>query len=282
MGFLGLQLSEAKKILTVYHISNILLSIAFFAIKMNPFLCSSLFRVERDQCVVDRRESETLVFLGIMIVWRKRKAVNWLHYLSSVFLYSKLANLYLFSRLDVLVGTLYSFIILACAVFCPEPVFKGNEVITYFEGSELHDEIEKHKNTTWLVQFYTTWSAESKHVSPVFSALSEKYHLPNLRFAKLDIGRFPKEAERFRINIHPASKQLPTISLFENGKEVLRRPMIRNKRALPYVFTENNIVLDYDLNNIYNECKGNLSKRQKQSLQKEVCNETSESEKKTQ
>lgn len=67
---------------------------------------------------------------------------------------------------------------------------------------------------------------------------SFRYSLPNLRFGKLDVTRFPKAAEHFRINNHPASRQLPTIALFRNGEQVMRRPTVANKRAIPFVFTE--------------------------------------------
>lgn len=263
MAFLGIRPSEMRKILTAYHLGNIVFSLSFFVIKTTPWLCTFFLEVEKELCVLDRREHEILVFLGVIIVWKNRKALNWLHYLSNVFFYSKLANIYLFLRADLLIGTVYCVILLIHAVVFPEPVHVGPEVITYFQGAELHNEIEKNKRITWMVQFYTTWSAECKHVSPVFSKLSERFHLPNLRFAKLDVGRYPKEAERFRINIHPASRQLPTISLFQDGKETLRRPAIRDKRALPFLFSEENIILEYGLNNLYQYCKSNMKKHEK-------------------
>ncbi len=60
-----------------------------------------------------------------------------------------------------------------------------------------------------------------------------------MRFGKLDVGRYPKEAEHFRINNHPLSKQLPSISIFKEGVQVERRPAVgSNSRAVPFVFTE--------------------------------------------
>lgn len=54
-----------------------------------------------------------MVFLGVVIIWKNRKAVNWLHYIANVFFYSKLANIYLFLRADILVGTIYGIILLS-------------------------------------------------------------------------------------------------------------------------------------------------------------------------
>uniref|UniRef100_F1LE08 Thioredoxin-related transmembrane protein 2 n=1 Tax=Ascaris suum TaxID=6253 RepID=F1LE08_ASCSU len=210
-----------------------------------------------------------MVFLGVIILWKNRKASNWLHYLSNVFLFSKMANVFLFLRAEPLIGTIYVFLCVVHAVLLPEPAYSGPQKITYFNGTELNDEIQRNKRITWLVQFYTTWSPECKHIAPVFAQLSERFALPNLRFAKLDVGRWPKEAERFRINTHPASRQLPTMSLFKDGKEVMRRPTIQNKRAIPFVFTQDNCILEFDINNLFNECKANLSKHEKELLKKE-------------
>lgn len=46
-------LIEAKKILTFHHIGNILLSIAFFFVKITPGLCNIIFGIE-GECGLDR------------------------------------------------------------------------------------------------------------------------------------------------------------------------------------------------------------------------------------
>ncbi|VDM36681.1 unnamed protein product [Toxocara canis] len=302
-------LSDAKNILTAHHIGNIFLSVAFFIVKITPGVCNVIFAME-EECGLDRREHEIMVFLGVIILWKNRKASNWLHYLANVFLFSKMANVFLFLRAEPLIGSIYVLLCIAglkiryvttltlmlylasdcclidtfaftCvfavhAVLFPEPAYTGPEKITYFNGTELYDEVQRNKRVTWLVQFYTTWSPECKHIAPVFAQLSDRFALPNLRFAKFDVGRWPKEAERFRINTHPASRQLPTISLFKDGKEVLRRPTIQNKRAIPFVFTQENCILEFDINNLYNECKSNLNKHGKEILKKDHGDERTE------
>lgn len=97
---------------------------------------------------------------------------------------------------------------------------------------------------TWVVNFYSAWSTDCRYVSPVFSSLAEKFTLPNLKFAKLDVGRYPKEGERFRINTHVMSKQLPSIAVIRQGKQITRRPVIgANHRAIPFKFTEVKLAL---------------------------------------
>jgi hypothetical protein len=99
----------------------------------------------------------------------------------------------------------------------------------------------------------------------------------------LDIGRWPKEAERFRVNCAATSRQLPTISAFRDGSEFRRRPIIgARQRAVPFVFTEvcdllrfsanqvaslqENCIFEFDLNNLYAECKENLNRSERREL----------------
>ncbi|VDN30874.1 unnamed protein product [Gongylonema pulchrum] len=63
-----------------------------------------------------------------------------------------------------------------------------------------YEQIQRNPRITWMIFFYTAWSPDCRHVAPVFAELS-------------DSG----EANRFRINICPGSKQLPTVRSFLSG-----------------------------------------------------------------
>lgn len=58
---------------------------------------------------------------------------------------------------------------------------------------------------------------------------------------------------------------MPTVILFKNGKEVTRRPGFDHKgKLIKFFFSEDNVKAAFDLNNLYNECKGNPLKKRKQ------------------
>ncbi|TMS40024.1 hypothetical protein L596_006461 [Steinernema carpocapsae] len=249
-------LAEVKHILNGHYLLNIVLCLLFPITKGVVGICEFVYP-EGTECGVDSREHEILIFLAVIIIWKNRKATNWLHYLSNVFLFSKIASTFLFLRADPIVGTAYVLLSIVVTVLFPEPAYKGPERVVYFQGDALFKELEKPNKTRWVIQFYTTWSPECRHTTPVFAELSEKFTLPNLKFGKLDVGKYPKEAERFRVNTHPSSRQLPTISVFgTDGKEIRRRPLInKNGRAIPFVFSVENCIFDFDLNNLYQECK---------------------------
>ncbi|CAB3402507.1 unnamed protein product [Caenorhabditis bovis] len=248
------KLAEVKQAFTGYHFVNILLSIAFPLLKSSS-LCEYIFKTENNyECGIDSREREILMFLLVVIMWKGRKATNWLDYVSNIFLFSKLAGMFLFIRADIIAGIIYVFACLVVMLLFPEPVYSGPEQVTYFQGDQLFQELTKNRNTVWVIQFFTTWSPECKHTTPVFAKLSEKFTLPNLRFGKLDIGRWPKEGERFCVNSHPMSRQLPTICVFKDAKEISRRPLVNeNRRAVPFVFSEENCIPAFDLLNLYKE-----------------------------
>ncbi|CAP35490.1 Protein CBG17959 [Caenorhabditis briggsae] len=250
------RLDEVRRAWTAFHFFNTLLALAFPVIR-STFLCDFVFATEgNEQCEIDSREREILMFLLIILAWKGRKATNWMHYVNNIFLFSKIAGMFLFIRADILAGIIYILACLIITVVFPEPVYNGPEQVTYFQGEQLYEELTKNRNTIWIIQFFTTWSPECRHVSPVFAELSQKFTLPNMKFGKLDIGRWAKEGERFRVNAHPMSRQLPTICVFIDAKEISRRPLVNDsRRAIPFVFSEENCILAFDLVNLLNEQK---------------------------
>eukprot|EP01135_Chromosphaera_perkinsii_P000940 Nk52_evm38s153 gene=Nk52_evmTU38s153 len=114
------------------------------------------------------------------------------------------------------------------------------------EESSVKNRSKKKKKTTqqyWLVEFYVTWSSECTEMARVFAQLALAYACgegsaeseaavpvgDGLRFAKIDVARYPGMASRFGINTNVTSKQLPTFVLFTNGVETKRIPEVSSK-----------------------------------------------------
>lgn len=109
-------------------------------------------------------------------------------YLSSSFMYAKVANAILFFYADAIYGLLFVivfirkwddldlfglFLALVVAIFFPEPTYTGPENITYFRGAAgLEDELNRDKKVIWLVAFYTMWSPACNNLAPIFAHLS--------------------------------------------------------------------------------------------------------------
>lgn len=145
-------------------------------------------------------------------------------------------------------------------LFLPEPTYSGPENVIYFRGpTGLDEELARDKRVTWLVAFYAVWNPACVNFAPVFSKLSNEYSLSNLKFGKVDVGRFPEAGKTYHVSDSSMSKQLPTLILFKDGKEVLRRPHADTKGKLQkFLFSDENIKAAFDLNNLFSECKGKV------------------------
>jgi len=176
-------------------------------------------------------------------------------YLASGFVYAKAANLILFFRKDPRYGLLYLLLFTIQAMLLPEPTYKGPENIVYFRASGLDDELQRDPRANWLVCFYAAWSPSAVNFSPIFAKISANYGLPNLKFGKIDVGRYPEVGEKYHVSTSPLTRQLPTIIMFQEGKEVGRVPAILNGKVQKFMFKEEEVVQTFDLNNLYVECK---------------------------
>lgn len=245
-----------------YYWINILLSISYLVAKRAPIICSHLFLgKDTEQCELDSRETEILFFLVIVVMIRTRKtgSVTMINYLTSSFIYTKVANLILWSYGDFRYGIGFAVIFVLTALLFPEPTYQGPENVTYFRTETgLDDELERDKRVVWIVAFYTVWNPSCVNFAPIYSELSNDYHLENLRFGKVDIGRFPSVGKKHYVSDSSLSRQLPTMICFKNGKEITRRPCMDAKNKLQkFFFSQDNIRAAFNLNNLYKECKEN-------------------------
>ncbi|XP_045456726.1 thioredoxin-related transmembrane protein 2 homolog [Melitaea cinxia] len=252
---------DLRQLLKPYYWVNILLSISYVVSKRTNIICGYLF--PESDCELDSRETEILFFLIIVVMLRTRKAgsVTMVNYLSSSFVYTKIANLILWLYADVRYGLPYGAILILTSLLLPEPTYTGPEHIIYFRGPQiLEEELKHHKNTTWLVCLFAAWHPACANFAPVFSELSASYSLDNLKFGKLDIGRYPEAAAKYRIQDGPTSRQLPTVLLLKDGEEKMRRPYPDSTGKLQkFLFSKDNMKAAFDLDGLYQESKEKLA-----------------------
>lgn len=249
--------NNAKSICVPHFITNIILSVLFFVLKALPPFCQYLF----DDCYLELKQWEWLTFLGCVIVLKNRKQASAGEYISVACMFAKALNLILFYQISVPYAFLYAFACLLHFVFFPMPVYKGPEFVTYFRGPHLKSEIARDTRVTWVICFYAAWSPPCVSFAPVFAEISAEYHLGNLQFGKLDVSKFSEVATEYRIDTSSFSKQLPTLVLFEGGKEKFRRPAMSVKgTVVKYTFSKQNVIKDFELNEVYSHCKKTIPK----------------------
>ncbi|XP_076035521.1 thioredoxin-related transmembrane protein 2 homolog [Oratosquilla oratoria] len=254
---------DLVQLLHPYYITNILLSLSFVVCKTTP-LCHIVFAGE--SCEFSMWESEVMFFMLVVIMFRSRKtdSRSMLSYISLASMYAKVGNVILWFSSDPIQGIVYCIISLIIFLIIGEPVYKGPEAITYFRANALDDEIVKDPSVTWLIAYYAAWNPQCTSFAHVFAKLSNEYALENLKFGKIDVGRYPDVAKKHHINITAFSVQLPTVSIFKNGKEVMRRPCLDSKgKFQKFYFTEDNMRAAFDLNNLHSECQKSLLAKKK-------------------
>ena len=82
-----------------------------------------------------------------------------------------------------------------------------------------------------------------------------QFHKLKLFSGKVDVGRYSDVAEKHHINTSALTRQLPTLIMFQDGKETGRVPSIISGQVQKFSFREEEIVNTFDLNNLYAELK---------------------------
>ncbi|XP_012266460.1 thioredoxin-related transmembrane protein 2 homolog [Athalia rosae] len=255
-----------------YYLVNTIISLSYIVAKRVPAVCNYLFL--QNECELNGRETEILFFLMIVIMIRTRKAgsVTMINYLSASFIYAKIANLILWFYADVRMGIIFGIIFILCGLVLPEPTYQGPENVIYLRGATgLQEELQRDNRVTWLIAFYTVWNPACVNFAPIFSQISAEYGLENLKFGKVDIGRYPDAGAKYNISDSSMSRQLPSLILFKEGREIQRRPHADHRgKLIKFLFSSDNIKAAFDLNNIYKECKNTpLKRRDKKPLKEE-------------
>ncbi|XP_060848344.1 thioredoxin-related transmembrane protein 2 homolog [Rhopalosiphum padi] len=276
-----IQKKELLVLLKPYYWVNIILTCSYVFCKKTDIFCQYLFSPTEKICELDAKELEILLFLMIVVMIRTRKAgsVTMLAYLSSSFLYTKGANVLLWFYADVRYGLLFTALIIAVSLCLPEPTYSGPENVLYFRSLATLEEAlkEDKQHNVWIICFYTVWNPTCATFAPIFSKLSVEYDTKYLKFGKIDISRYPDAAAKYNISDSSLSRQLPTVIMFKNGVEEIRRPTYDSKgKIYKFFFTEPNFKAVFDLNNVYGTC---VSNNKKSNVEEKL--KTNKKEKKT-
>lgn len=196
------------------------------------------------------------MFLSAIVMLKNRRAITVEQHVGNIILFSKVANVFLFFRLDIRMGLLYLTLCIVFLMTCKPPLYMGPEYIKYFNDKTIDEELEKDSRVTWIVEFFANWSPECQSFASVYADLSLKYNCAGLKFGKVDIGRYGDVSKKYKVSTSPLSKQLPSLVLFQGGNEVMRRPQVDKKgRAVSWTFTEENIIREFNLNELYQKSK---------------------------
>lgn len=108
-----------------------------------------------------------------------------------------------------------------------QPVYSGPSKLKPLTPALFERHIKRGKKPTarnWLVYFYTEWSDYCLEHDPMIAELSLTFSSESLHFGKVDLNQWTDLATEFNIDVSATSWQLPTLILFQEGKEAVRLP----------------------------------------------------------
>ncbi|TDH71615.1 hypothetical protein CCR75_001747 [Bremia lactucae] len=104
---------------------------------------------------------------------------------------------------------------------------------------------------SWLVIFYANWSDSCVEHEPMLADLSLSFTSKTLQFGRVDVVKWPDLAVEHRINVSMSSWQLPTLILFQHGKEVGRLPSIDgNNKVTKTVLDRARLLMAFQLQDL--------------------------------
>uniref|UniRef100_A0A3B3S2P9 Thioredoxin related transmembrane protein 2 n=1 Tax=Paramormyrops kingsleyae TaxID=1676925 RepID=A0A3B3S2P9_9TELE len=126
-------------LLKPYYVASLAMSVAFLVVRKTPGICEHLSsqREDGNSCDFDWREVEILMFLSAIVMMKNRRAITVEQHVGNLFLFSKVANVILFFRLDIRMGLLYLTLCIVFLMTCKPPLYMGPEYIKYFSDKTI-------------------------------------------------------------------------------------------------------------------------------------------------
>eukprot|EP01029_Cantina_marsupialis_P029368 TRINITY_DN780184_c0_g1_i1.p1 TRINITY_DN780184_c0_g1~~TRINITY_DN780184_c0_g1_i1.p1 ORF type:complete len:250 (+),score=34.48 TRINITY_DN780184_c0_g1_i1:69-818(+) len=214
------------RFLKPHYVLNTLLCLSYFWVR-TLFPRSSLRSDSSFAMLSMTREQEISAMIGIILVMKVRKSINFDAFLGSLFLFSKTLVLTLVTFMSYKLTLIYAVGILVLYFVFPRPTYDGPQNITVLNKLTFDSEVLRgDPKNYWLVNFGASWCPDSANFERIFASLSLKYSAKHLKFGYIDVAKWPEYAEKYKIDASGTSWQIPTLIMFKNGIEEIRAPKL--------------------------------------------------------
>ncbi|GBG00338.1 hypothetical protein Rsub_13070 [Raphidocelis subcapitata] len=190
-------------------------------------------------------EKQVLLALAAIVtfkLWRRR---SWDHAAAQVFTYAKLVLALLVFVISPGLLAWYCLAFWAVYALLPQPIIDlaASGSVTALTPTTLK-EASLATDAAWMVFFYTQSHGTSVAAAPVFLQVADEFASSKLRFGTFDVCVFPRAAMEAKLNTNTWSNQLPTVVLYEKGREWARLPPAEaiNNPSKPNNYTRSDII----------------------------------------
>jgi len=137
-------------------------------------------------------------------------------------------------------------------VLVPQPSYTGPAKVRTLSEDDFSSLVEHSSpDESWIVLFYAHWAYDCNQFMVLFSQLSLHFGSKHLKFGKINAAHAAHVSMKYNISLKVTTKQLPTLILFQHGKEVARTPEInREGKVTKMILSGENIINLFDVNTI--------------------------------
>jgi hypothetical protein len=211
-----------------YYIANTLLLALYPAIKYTFSLTPRALYVPDDwlNFFGGDREAQVLSTACLILVARYFKSATWAAFLEYFFMYLKLSFIILLALSSKVATGWYLVAVFVVWVCFRQPEYLGQhnfvEITTF---AELIETVLS-SDDSWVLLCHASWHSDCISTMSLWASMSVKYTTSKLKFARVDVDEVRGVAQKVVIDTSGMSFQLPSLILYDAGKEVSRFPPV--------------------------------------------------------
>eukprot|EP01017_Pseudomicrothorax_dubius_P027919 TRINITY_DN3273_c0_g2_i2.p1 TRINITY_DN3273_c0_g2~~TRINITY_DN3273_c0_g2_i2.p1 ORF type:complete len:274 (-),score=59.32 TRINITY_DN3273_c0_g2_i2:95-916(-) len=236
---------DFRRFLKGYYIVNAILLIVYPVsrvawIRMTPGLSAA-------DTMGYTRETNFLGILAMIAAIKFYKSATAEQFFMEIFFYGKVFIFGLYIFVDPKISIIYLFASIVIWLFFKLPKYDGPTRMVRIQNEEEFNKLISKETRVgnkvaspselpyekmskmWFVELYVDWADTCQYTKSIWAEFSNKYTTERFGFATVNLQKIPEIAKRFQINTSGLSRQLPTLILFEEGKEYIRFPPIEEK-----------------------------------------------------
>ena len=229
-------MANIKFFLRPYYIANTSVLLLYLLIRLlgNKPRKADLKDETLPEAIAYNREIQILATASVVIFARYIKSPTWESFFSQFFTYMKVSCFISCYYISYITMAWYAIANLVVWMLFKMPLYEGPHKFQSFSSfSDFENTVLK--GGTWVVLFYAEWNETCVTTMSMWADLSLKYSTKELKFGRVDVEKLEYLAKKCAVDTSSMSNQLPSLVLYEKGREVKRFPPVSEDGRIPKV-----------------------------------------------